>query len=57
MYVDKLDDIVSECNKIFHSTIKMKPADANLCIYIDFGLESNDKNPKFKVGDQHSRLA
>ena len=25
MYVDKLDDIVDECNNTYHTTIKMKP--------------------------------
>ena len=27
IYTDKLDDIVSEYNNIYHSTIKMKPVD------------------------------
>ena len=27
VYIDKLDDIVSKYNNIYHSTIKMKPAD------------------------------
>ena len=37
------------------STIKMKPVDAKSSIYIDFGIERNDKDPKFKVGD-HERI-
>ena len=29
----------------------MKPTDVKSSTYIDFGVESNDKDPKFKVGD------
>ena len=35
----------------------MKPVDVKLSTYIDFGVETNDKNPKFKVGERlHSNL-
>ena len=34
----------------------MKPADVNYNTYIDFKKETNDKNPKFKVGD-HVRIS
>ena len=27
VYIDKLDDIVDECNNTYHRTIKMKPVD------------------------------
>ena len=27
VYIDKLDDIVNECNNTYHKTIKMKPVD------------------------------
>ena len=27
VYIDKLDDIVNECNNKYHRTIKMKPVD------------------------------
>ena len=36
MYIDKLDDIVSEYNNTYHRTIKMKPADVEDNTYIDF---------------------
>ena len=52
-YVDKLDDIMSEYNNTYHRTIKMKPVDVKDNTYID-SMElsrSNDKDPKFKVGD------
>ena len=52
VYIDKLDDIVNEYNNTYHRTIKMKPIDVKDNTYIDFGKEVNDKDPKFKVGDQ-----
>ena len=51
VYIGKLDDIVNKYNNIYHSTIKMKPADIKSSIYFDFGIENNNKDPKFKVGD------
>ena len=32
-------------------TIKVKPVDVKLNTYIDFGIESSDKDPKFNVAD------
>ena len=52
LYIDKLDDIVHKYNNKTHRTIKMKPIDVKDNIYIDFGKEGNDNDPKFKVGDQ-----
>ena len=51
VHIDKLDDIVNKYNNTYHSTIKMKPADAKSNTYIDSGKEVDDKNLKFKVGD------
>ena len=51
VYIDKLDDIVNKYNNTYHSTIKMKPADVKSNTYIDSSTEINDKNPKFKIGD------
>ena len=51
VYIDKLDDIVNEYNNTYHSTIKMKLPDVKSSTYIDFNVENNDKDPKFKVGD------
>ena len=56
LYIDKLDDIVKKYNNTYHTSIKMKPADGKGNTYIDFKKESNDKNPKFKVGD-HVRIS
>ena len=36
VYIDKSDDIVSKYNNTYHKPIKMKPADVNLSIHIDF---------------------
>ena len=51
VYVDKLDDIVSEYSNTYHTSIKMKSVDVKDNTYIDFKKEVNDKDPKFKVGD------
>ena len=50
VYVEKLDKIFNKCNNTHYSTIKMKSFDVKLSTYIDFGIENNDKDRKFKVG-------
>ena len=35
VYIDKLDDIVNECNITYHREIKIKPADIKDNTYID----------------------
>ena len=52
VYIDKLDDTVSEYNNTYHRTIKMKPIDVTDNTYVDFTKKVHDKDPKFKVGDQ-----
>ena len=52
VYIDKLDDIVKKYNNTYHKSIKMKPVDVKENTFIDFKKEVNNKNPKFKVGDQ-----
>ena len=54
MYIDRLDEIVDNCNKTYR-IIKMKPDDVQPSIYIEYGVEHNDKDPKFKVGDNVRR--
>ena len=51
VYIDKLDDVVDEYNNTYHTTIKMKLSDVKNNIYINTDKETNDKDPKFKVGD------
>ena len=43
--------IVNKYNNTYHSTIKIKPVDAQSSINIDSTKENNDKDPKFKAGD------
>ena len=52
MYIDKLDDIVKKYNNTYHKSIKMKPVDVKDNTHIGFKKEVNDKNSKFKFGDQ-----
>ena len=54
--MDKLDDTVNKYNKKYHRTIKMKPVDVKSGMYIEYGVEHNDKHPKLKVGD-HVRIS
>ena len=51
VYIDKLDDIVDEHNNTYHRTIKMKPVDVKDNTYIYFEKKVDNKDPKFKVGD------
>ena len=56
VYFDVLDDIVDEYNNTYHKTIKMKPIDVRDDSFSEYNEESNEKNPKFKVGD-HVRIS
>ena len=56
VYIDKLDDIVDECNNAKYRTVKMKSIDVKDNTYIDFGKEVNDNGLKFKVGG-HVRIS
>ena len=47
VYIDKLDGIVDEYNNTYHRTIKVKPVDVNFGNYIEYNINSNEKNPKF----------
>ena len=51
VYFDFLDDIVDEYNNIYHRTIKMKPMDFGDDFSAEYNEESNEKDPKFKVGN------
>ena len=52
VYIDKLDAIVDEYNNAYYTTIKMKPIVVKDNTYINTDKETNDKDPKFKVGDR-----
>ena len=51
VYFDVLDDIVNKYNNTVHRTIKMKPIDVTSDSYAEYNEDSNEKDPKFKVGD------
>ena len=51
MYTDILNNIVNKYKNTCRNTIKMNPIDLKSITYIDFGIENNDKNPKFRVAD------
>ena len=51
VYFGVLDDIVGKYNSTYHITIKMKPIDVESDCYAKYNVDSNEKSPKFKVGD------
>ena len=51
VYIDTLDDMVNEYNNTYHRIIKMKPVDVKSGNFIEYNVNSNDKDPKFKIGD------
>ena len=55
-YIDKLGEMVNNCNNTYHRTIKMKPVNINSSTCIDFNKENNKELEKFKVGD-HVRIS
>ena len=48
MYIDKLDGIVDKYNNTYHRTFKMKPVDIKSGNYIEYNVDSNEKDPKFQ---------
>ena len=56
VYFDVLDRIVDKCNSTNHGTIKMKPIDVKSDSFVEYNEESNEKDPRFKVGD-HVRIS
>ena len=56
VYFDVLGNIVDEYNNTYHKTIKMKPADVKSDSFAEHNEESNENDPKFKVGD-HVRIS
>ena len=47
-----LEDIVNKYNNTVNRTIKMKPIDVISDSYAEYKIDSNEKDPKFKVGDR-----
>ena len=51
-YFDVLDAIVNKYSNTVHRTIKMKPIDVTTDSYAENNKDSNEKDPKFEVGDR-----
>ena len=49
---DVLDNVANKYNNAVHRTIKMKPIDLTSDSYAEYNEDSNEKDPKFKVGDR-----
>ena len=56
VYFDVLNNIVDKYNNTYHRTIKMKPIDVKFYSYAEYNVDSNGKDPKFKIGD-HVRIS
>ena len=50
VYFNVLDEIVDKYNTTVHRTIEMKPIDVTSDSYVEYNEDSNEKDPKFKVG-------
>ena len=52
IYFDVSDDFVNKYNNTYHRIIKMNPIDVTSNSYAEYSVDSNEKDPKLKVGDQ-----
>ena len=52
VYFYVLNDIVDKYDNTYHRTIQMKPIDAKSDSYVEYNVDSNEKDPRFKVGDR-----
>ena len=51
VYFNDLDDILKKYNNTVHSSIQMKPKDVTDDSFVEYSEETNQKDLKFKVGD------
>ena len=56
VYFNVLNDIVKNYNNTYHKTIKMKPIDIKSDSYAAYGVDSNEKHPRFKTSN-HVRIS
>ena len=56
VYFDALDNIFGEYNNTYHNTIKIKSIDVKSNSYVKYNVDSNNKDPKIKIGD-HDRIS
>ena len=51
VYFDVLHDTGNKYDNTVHKTAKMKPVDVISNFHAEYNEDSNEKDPKFKVGD------
>ena len=56
VYIVKLEDIVNEYQNMCHSTIKMKTTNLESKRHIDFCVEIDEIDPKFKSCGLHQNI-
>ena len=56
VYFDTLDNIFDEYKNTYHNKIKIKPVNVKSDSFDEYSEESNEKDPKFKIGD-HIRIS
>ena len=56
VYFNVLDDIIDKYNNTYHKTIKTMSVDVKNDSFAEYNEKSNEKDPKFKVGD-HVRIS
>ena len=56
VYFDVLDYIIDKYNNTYHKTIKTMPVNVKDDSFAEYNEKSNEKDPKFKVGD-HVRIS
>ena len=56
VYFDVLDDIIKKYNNTVHRTTGIKPIDVTYNFYVEYIVDSNEEDRKFKAGD-HLRTA
>ena len=56
VYFDALDDIAKNYNNTYHRTIRMTSIDFKSDSFAEYNEESNEKDPKYKIGD-HVRIS
>ena len=52
VYFDELNNVVDKYKNTYHNTIKMKPNDVKSNSFTEYSVDSNAKDPNFKIGDQ-----
>ena len=56
VYFDELNNVVDKYKNTYHNTIKMKPIDVKSNSFTEYSVDSNAKDPNFKIGD-HVRIS